>query len=103
MVLREKLIIKVRVGAEFNDVVKNINYFLKRNRETKKCITFIKTVNLAENKPEQDLLVKQWVNKVDYIVIQNQIIPQISAKKDGEFKEGYDIWCSPETLDPFKS
>jgi radical SAM protein with 4Fe4S-binding SPASM domain len=63
---------KIRKGGEYQTVVNNVNYFLKRKRERKQelPITRISFVKTKTNEKELDDFVNYWKPRVDYLSIQ---------------------------------
>jgi radical SAM protein with 4Fe4S-binding SPASM domain len=93
---------KIRPGANYSDVIRNAQYFLDKNSKTRNIFTFIKTVNMPENQHEQADIVKNWVDQVDYVVIQNQMIPPLPENNSKDYKEGYKAWNAPVTFENLK-
>ena len=80
----------IRIGANFDTVKANVNRFIElAQQRDKRPIICIKTCRQEDNKAELDDLVAEWINKVDYVIIQNQSFPG---------GDTYRRWFNPESM-----
>ncbi len=74
---------KVRIGGNFNVVMRNILHFLERKKELKKelPVTRVSFVKMKANEGELANFIQFWQNKVDYIAVQeyNSPFPEDSS------------------------
>ena len=68
---------KIRIGANYNQVVDNMKKFIELGEKRKNPPLYIvRNVNLEENAQEAMTLVDQWIDTVDIIVIQHEAVPE---------------------------
>lgn len=74
---------KVRIGAKFPVVMRNILHFLERKKALKKAlpVTRVSFVKMKDNEHEIDDFVRFWRDKTDYIAVQelNSPFPKTGA------------------------
>jgi molybdenum cofactor biosynthesis enzyme MoaA len=71
----------IRVGADYDQVMKNVNYFLMRKKELgkKKPIVRMQMVGMTLNRDEIDDFVKYWKPKVDMVTVNGWLRPDGST------------------------
>lgn len=77
---------KIRIGSNFDKVMKNIDDFLKVRKKLKKKVPLFKVtfLKVLENKNELKPFLKYWEKKADLISIQNPNNPFAQKKFNGE-------------------
>ncbi|MCA9407330.1 MAG: radical SAM protein [Candidatus Omnitrophica bacterium] len=81
---------KMRVGGDFDVTMRNINHFLevKKKLGKKLPITRVSFLKAKENINELDDFINYWVERVDYITIQDMINPFLDdPEKYKKFEE----------------
>lgn len=75
---------KIRIGAKFSKVMENVENFLRIRKEMQSNLPKIGVnfVRMTTNEHEIDAFIDYWNDKVDYIVIQEFMTPDV----EGDFK-----------------
>jgi sulfatase maturation enzyme AslB (radical SAM superfamily) len=74
----EELYKKVRVGGNYDTVIKNIERFIEmRNASGSKLpVVGVNFVRMSVNEHEEELFIKKWENKADFIAFQEFMPPE---------------------------
>lgn len=72
----EETFYKIRGNKQYNRIVENINNFLdiKKKMKSKLPIFRLSFIKMDINKNQKEEFIKRWIDKVDYIAFQDQII-----------------------------
>ena len=72
---------KIRIGADYESVMKNIERFVElRNQEGYKLpVVGVNFVKMKVNEHETDEFIEKWKDKVDFVVIQEFVPPELEC------------------------
>ena len=72
---------KIRVGAKFDTVIKNIERFIQMRNETKNKLPVIgvNLVKMSTNEHEIEAFIEKWEDSVDFIAIQEFMPPELDS------------------------
>ncbi|ASP42403.1 radical SAM protein [Leptospira interrogans] len=75
---------KIRIGGKFEQVMKNIDNFLRIRKELNSELPIVGVifVRMKENENEMNDFIKYWNEKVDFVVIQDFMTPDV----EGDFE-----------------
>jgi len=97
---------KIRVGSDYDRVLKNINYFLDIRKQQKSIFPLVQ-MSFSKNKFNYEELpdyIKYWESKVDFISTSSFSNPFMGGSKEkyAEEKYRYDSYIMEECYEPFQ-
>ena len=80
MHIQKKLLKKIRIGADFDNVIKNIERFMEIKKEGnyELPVVGVSFCKMKVNENELDDFINRWSEKVDFIKVQNFIPPELA-------------------------